>query len=161
VNLRTPILLSHALAPRMVERGRGQLVFISSLAGKAAMAGASMYSATKFGLRGFALSLRSDLHGTGVGVTVVFPGFISEAGMFAVSGAKLPPGVGMKRPEDVAAAVVRAIEHDPAEIDVAPLPLRAGAIFSGAAPALADRVARRIGGTDVAEQLAEGQRDMR
>ena len=43
----------------------------------------SVYSATKFGLRGFALGLREDLRTHGVGVSVVLPGFISDAGMFA------------------------------------------------------------------------------
>ena len=83
--------------------------------------GSSVYAATKFGLRGFALALREDLAPKGVGVSVILPGFIRDAGMFAESGAKLPPYVGTKRPEDVARAVVKAIEHDRAEIDVAPL----------------------------------------
>ncbi len=64
----------------MVERGSGHLVFISSLSGKAANAGSSLYSATKFGMRGMALGLHGDLNGTGVGVTTVFPGFIRDAG---------------------------------------------------------------------------------
>ena len=161
VNLRAPIVLSQALTPGMVSRGRGQLVFISSLSGKAAMAGGAMYSATKFGLRGFALSLRADLHGRGVGVTIVSPGFIRDAGMFADAGVTLPKGVSTKAPEDVAAAVIRAIERDPAEIDVAPLSLRAGTIVAGAAPGLAERVARRIGGDAVASQLDSAQRDRR
>ena len=59
--------------------------------------------------------------------------------MFAESGAKLPPFVGTKRPEDVARAVVKAIEHNRAELDVAPLPLRAGASWP------ASRRARRRG----------------
>ena len=80
VNLRAPIQLTRALLPGMVARGRGHVVFVSSLSGKVASVGSSLYSATKFGLRGFASGLREDLHGSGVGVTVVFPGFISEAG---------------------------------------------------------------------------------
>ncbi len=61
VNLRAPIALARAFAPGMVERRRGHLVFISSLSGKAASPASSVYSATKFGLRGFALGLREDL----------------------------------------------------------------------------------------------------
>jgi uncharacterized protein len=162
VNLRAPIMLAHALAPGMVERGRGQLVFIGSLSGKSANGGGSMYSATKFGVRGFALSLRHDLAEHGVGVTTVNPGFIRDAGMFHESGAKLPPGVGTKRPEDVARAVVRAIEHDPAEIDVAPLPLKAGAALAAMAPGVADVVTRRLEKrARVAEQLGEAQAEKR
>ena len=54
--------------------------------------------------------------------------------MFAESGAKLPRYVGTKTPEDVARAVVKAIESNRAELDVAPLPLRAGALLAALAP---------------------------
>ena len=161
VNLRTPIVMARRLAPGMVERRRGHLVFISSLSGKAANAGGSMYSATKFGLRGFALGLRGDLVGKGVGCTVVNPGFIRDAGMFHDSGAKLPRGVGMKTPQDVARAVARAIEEDPAELDVAPRPLKAGASFAAVAPGLADTIARKLGADRVASELAAGQASKR
>ena len=161
VNLRAPMVLARRLAEPMTARGSGHLVFVSSLAGKAASGGGSVYSATKFGLRGFAHALREDLRGAGVGVSVVLPGFIREAGMFHESGARLPSWVGTKRPEDVAAAVVRAIERNRAEIDVAPLPLRAGAAFGGLAPELSATVQRALGGDKVAQGLAEGQRDRR
>jgi uncharacterized protein len=158
VNLRAPIMMAHALAPAMVERGRGQLVFMGSLSGKSANGGGSMYSATKFGVRGFALSLRHDLADHNVGVTTVNPGFIRDAGMFHESGAKLPPGVGTKTPGDVARAVVRAIEDDPAEIDVAPVALKAGAALAALAPGVADVVTRRLERrARVAEQLADAQ----
>src|SRR4051794_3159185 len=110
VNLRAPIQLARALVPGMVERHGGHVVLVSSLSGKLASVGSSLYSAGKFGLRGFAAGLREDLHGTGVGVTVVFPGFISEAGMLADSGVRLPRWVGTRTPEQVADAVVRGIE---------------------------------------------------
>jgi short-subunit dehydrogenase len=161
VNLRAPMLLAKALVDPMVERGRGHLVFMSSLAGKAASPGGSLYAATKFGLRGFALALREDLAPRGVGVSVILPGFISEAGMFAESGAKLPPYVGTKRPEDVAQAVVKAIEQNRAEIQVAPLPLRAGATLASLAPGPAGAVQRRLGAAATSAQLARGQRDKR
>jgi uncharacterized protein len=161
VNLRAPIVLARALSAGMVARGHGHLVFVSSLSGKAASARGSIYSATKFGLRGFALGLREDLRGSGVGVSTVFPGFISEAGMFHESGAKLPGYVAMKTPDDVAAAVLRAIEHNRAEIDVAPLPLRLGTAVAGLAPELSGRLQRRLGSLAIAEALAEGQKDKR
>lgn len=161
VNLRAPIVMAHALAPGMAARGGGQLVFVSSLAGKAANGGAALYCGTKFGLRGFALSLRGDLAGERVGVTSVNPGFISDAGMFHETGAKLPPGFRTKKPADVARAVVRAIEDDPPEIDVAPLMVRAGAAFGGLAPGLADAVARRLGSTELVEQMGAAQSSKR
>jgi hypothetical protein len=81
--------------------------------------------------------------------------------MFHDSGARLPGYVGTKTPEDVASAVVRAIEHDRSEIDVAPLPVRLGTAFAGLAPELAAKVQRRIGARDIASQMETGQRDKR
>jgi short-subunit dehydrogenase len=161
VNLRAPIALAKLLSEPMAARGHGHLVFVSSLSGKAASPGSSLYSATKFGLRGFALGLREDLRAAGVGVSTIFPGFIRDAGMFVNGGATLPRGVGTRSPQDVAAAVVRAIERNPAELDVAPLSLRAGAAFAGLAPSLAASVSRRMGDAQIAEQLAAGHRDNR
>ncbi|MBN6041124.1 SDR family oxidoreductase [Amycolatopsis sp. 195334CR] len=161
VNLRAPIVLAKLAGARMAARGRGHLVFISSLSGKTASGQASLYNATKFGLRGFALALREDLRPHGVGVSTVFPGFIRDAGMFADSGAVLPRGVGTRSPRDVARATVRAIERDLAEVDVAPLGLRLTAVLGGVAPSLAATVQRRLGGDQVTGQLAAGQRHKR
>lgn len=158
VNLRAPIVMAHALAPRMVARGRGHLLFMSSLSGKAGTAASSIYNATKFGLRGFAMAMRAELHGTGVGVSAVFPGFIREAGMFAEAQVQLPRGVGTRSPEDVAKATVEAIERNRGEVDVAPLSLRLGAAFAGIAPELAASFTRRTGGDRIAHRLADGQR---
>src|SRR5205823_4383564 len=94
VNFRAPIAMAHQLVPQLVPRGSGALVFISSLSGLAATARSSLYNATKFGLRGFALALHEELIHTGVGVSVILPGFVSDAGMFAETGLKPPPGFG-------------------------------------------------------------------
>jgi short-subunit dehydrogenase len=161
VNLRAPMVLAHGLSAGMVARSSGHIVFISSISGKTASVGGSVYSATKFGLRGFALGLREDLRGTGVGVSTVFPGFISDAGMFHESRAELPGYVGMRTPEQVADAVVRAIERDRSEIDVAPLSVRVGAAVAGLAPELSGRLQRRLGSDKVADAMAEGQRAKR
>ena len=161
VNLRAPVQLTRALLPGMVARARGHVVLVSSLAGKAASVGSAVYSATKFGLRGFAAGLRDDLHGTGVGVTVVFPSFIREAGMWAETEVELPSWVGTRTPDDVARAVVRGIESGKAEIDVAPLSLRLGALASVLAPETAARLQRRLGSKAIAEAIAREQRAKR
>jgi uncharacterized protein len=161
VNLRAPIQLARALAPGMVERGAGHLVFMSSLSGKVASPGGALYSATKFGLRGVAHGLREDLFGTGVGVTIVFPGFIREAGMFHDSGVKLPPYVGTRTPEQVAQAVARGIERGRLEVDVAPLTLRLGAAAAALAPGAVGTLQRRLGGADITSRMARGQSDKR
>lgn len=161
VNVRAPMQLTLGLLPRMVERGSGHLVYVSSLAGKVASSGSSVYSATKFALRGFGYSLSEELRGTGVGATTVFPGFIREAGMFHESGAKLPRGVGTRTPEDVANAVVEGIDRNRAEIDVAPLSQSSGAKMFGLSPPVLSRITRLLGADNVSEQLEVGQRDKR
>jgi len=158
VNLRAPVVLARLLGAPMVERGEGHMVFISSMAGKVVPPGSAIYSATKFGLRAFAAGLRQDLRGAGVGVSAVFPGFISDAGMFADTEVKLPPIVGMNTPEDVAAGVVRAIERDRAEVDVAPAPVRVTAKLSALAPGPMGALQRRLGSEKIAEQMGERQK---
>ena len=161
VNLRAPMQLARALAPPMVERREGHLVFMSSIAGKVSNPGSALYSGTKFGLRGFAFGLREDLRGTGVGVTTIFPGFISDAGMLHESGAKVPAWMGTRSPAQVAAAVCKGIESGRAEIDVAPLPQRAGGWIAGVAPSALAAVVRRMGGGDMSANIARGQQDKR
>ena len=90
--------LARALEPAMLEKKAGHMVFISSLSGKSATPLSSVYNATKFGLRGFALGLRTDLEPLGIGVSIVSPGTIREAGMYADSGAKPIPGLGTGSP---------------------------------------------------------------
>lgn len=161
VNLRAPIALAHGLVPMMTARGSGQMVFISSLSGQVVSPASSLYSATKFGLRGFALGIREDLRRSGVGVSLVVPGFISGSGMYAETGVKLPPRVSTRTPEQVAAAVIRTIERNPAEIFVAPLSLRLGAAFGSVAPASAALGSRLMGSDRIAAQMSEAQRSKR
>jgi short-subunit dehydrogenase len=156
VNLEAPMLMARALFPAMVERGSGHLVFVSSLSGKAASPLSSIYNATKFGLRGFALGLRTDLASKGVGVSLVSPGFIRDAGMFADAGAKPPPGFGTGTPEQVGAATVRAIERDKVEVSVAPLRQRALAHMGMATPGIAVRVQSGSAGQKAAKAVADG-----
>ncbi len=161
VNLRAPMMLARQLVPAMVAKRCGHLLFVSSLYGKAASPGTAVYSATKYGLRGFAAALRQDLHGAGVGVSVVFPGVIRDAGMFADAKVDLPRGVGTSSPDEVANAVVAAIEKNRGEVDVAPLPVRLVSTAAGLAPELVAGVQRRLGADRVTAKVAEGQRDKR
>lgn len=156
VNLEAPMLLAQALLPALLERDSGHLVFVASLAGKAANPRSSIYNATKFGLRGFALGLRIDLAGSGVGVSLVSPGFIREAGMFADSGAKPPPGMGTAQPAQVGDAVVEAVERNKVEIAVAPPQQRALAHLGLASPSMAVRAQSGAAGRKAAEAIAAG-----
>jgi short-subunit dehydrogenase len=161
VNLEAPMRMARQLVPAMLGRGQGHLVFIASLAGKAPTPRSSLYNATKFGLRGFALGLRTDLGGSGVGVSIVSPGFVRDAGMFADSGAKPPPPMGTTTPGKVAAAVVTAIRRDKPEIAVAPLPDRALSHIGLAAPGLAVRSTGGRAGVRTADALAAGNAEKR
>ena len=161
VNLRAAIALARAVTPGMVERRRGHVVFMSSLQGRSATPVASVYCAAKFGLRGFALALREDLRRDGVGVSVVLPGFVRDAGMFADARAPLPLGVGTRSPQEVAEGVISAIERNRAEVDVAPIPLRVGAAIASVAPALSAAVSRRLGSERIARRIVAGQRNHR
>ena len=161
VNLRAPVHLTHALLPGMLERGGGHLIYISSMSGKVASPQASLYNSTKFGLRGFSLALHEELRETGVGCTTVFPGFIEDAGMFADSGLDAPRGSGPRKPEDVAAAVLKAIDRNPCEVDVAGVVPRVGAWLTGGAPGLVAAMQRSGGGAKASADMAEAQKGKR
>ncbi len=76
VNYLSPVSMSLAILPLMIERGSGVIVNVSSLGGRLGIAGESAYSASKFALCGFSESLLADLDGTGVAVRLVLPGAI-------------------------------------------------------------------------------------
>jgi short-subunit dehydrogenase len=161
VNFESPILMARALGPKLAEKRDGHLVFIASLSGKVGSPRSSLYNATKFGLRGFVFGLREDLHPHGVGVSVVSPGFVREAGMFAEAGTKPPPGMGTTTPKKVGRAVVRAIRRNRSEIAVAPRRQRALASWAGRHPEWAGRITRREATHRMGDELAAGQADKR
>jgi short-subunit dehydrogenase len=162
VNLRAAVQLTHALLPGMLERRRGHLVYMSSIVGKTPGGGASLYAATKFGLRGFALALHEDLRDTGVGATAICPGFIAEAGLWGDTGLKAPRGGGrLRTPDDVAAAVLKGIATGRSEIDVAPIVQRSGGWLTGFAPGLVAATMRLAGGARLSAALADAQREKR
>ncbi len=96
-----------------------------------------------------------------MGVSSIFPGFIRDAGMFADAEVTLPKGVGTRTPEDVARAVVSAIERNRGEVDVAPPTMRASTVFSNLAPELALKVARMAGSDEIARNMEAGQLNKR
>jgi uncharacterized protein len=69
--------------------------------------------------------------------------------------------VGTKTPEDVADAVLSAIERNRAEVEVAPIGVRLGATITALAPELAASVQRRLGADKVASQMEARQREKR
>lgn len=161
VNLRAGMVLARLLAPAMIERKEGHMVFMASLAGKVPASGFTVYNATKFGIRGFALALREELWGTGVGVSAISPTFVSEAGMWAETGLKANPLAAEVPPQRVAEAVHTAITKNKAEIDVMRLPLRASLKVMGVAPGLFMAVARSSGAGRQADDAGDRQKSKR
>lgn len=150
VNLRAPMVLATEFANRCIESGRaGQIVMIGSLSGVVATPNSALYNATKFGLRGYTLAIRQDLARHDVGVSLVAPGFIDTAGMFAENDVELPGVVRTKSPQDVVAGVRRAIEDNPAEVHVSPPELRLAATLGSLAPGLSEAIQRRFGVVDM------------
>ncbi len=161
VNLRAPVQSARHFGERMAGRGRGSIVFISSISGKVATAGQSLYNATKFGMRGFALALRGDLEAHGVGVSTVFPGFIRDAGMFADTKVSLPAGAGTRSPDDVARAVLKAVRKNVAEIDVAAFEQVLGAQLFAISPGMVNALTKASGGEKIAAAMSEAQKHKR
>ena len=161
VNLRAGIVLAKALTPAMLERKSGHLVFMSSIAGKLPAGGETIYNATKFGLRGFALALREELWGTGVGVSVIMPTFVSEAGMWAETGLTPHPVAGEVSPAQVADAVWKAITRNRREIDVVPIQLLTVLKLQALTPGVFATTARWMGATRSNEDLDKRQRNKR
>jgi NAD(P)-dependent dehydrogenase (short-subunit alcohol dehydrogenase family) len=129
VNLLAPIRLMRAVVPIMREQRSGSIVNIGSVAGEIGIGG--VYSASKFGLRGINDSVRRELAGTGIGVTLVEPGYIATDLTAHRSGL---PG-----PEIVAAAVERALNRPRRRI-VVPGKYRAAILLANALPFVPDRV---------------------
>ncbi len=156
VNLEAPILLTRLVIPGMLERGRGHIVNISSLSGMTGPPYHTIYASTKHGLVGFSAALRNELKGSGVSASVICPGYITEAGMFAEERGMEPPkkSGAWGTPTDVAHAVVRSIEKDVPDIIVAKGMARIADVAFAISPRLVDAIARRTGGYRPQEETA-------
>jgi len=157
-NLEAPLILSRLVLEGMIQRGRGHVVMMSSLGGKKGSPYSATYASTKAGLIAWTSGLRIELQGTGVSASVICPGFVSEAGMFAVRTQKAPRVLGTSTPEAVARAVVRAIQRDLFEIIVNPGPVRAMMVFEHLSPGFARWVLEKAGVYDYYRRQAEEER---
>jgi short-subunit dehydrogenase len=117
-NLIAVMELSRLILPAMLSKGSGHIVNIASLAGKKSPAYNSIYAASKAGLIGWNDALRQELTGTGVEISVICPGYVSQQGMSADTGVPVPRLSGTSPPIKVVDAVVRAIVHNQAEVVV-------------------------------------------
>ena len=157
VNLTAPLLLTHRLTPGMLERGRGHVVFISSMAGKVGPAFNEPYAATKAGLVGLTQSLRAEYLDAPVGFSVVCPGFIAGDGMYermVKEGHRSNRMMGETTPEKISDAVVRAIRENKAEMIESGAPVRPMLAVAQVAPGLVERVAPKFGITELFRKVA-------
>lgn len=120
-NLKSVFLVSRAVAPAMIHRGAGDIINISSLAGRNAFAGGGIYCASKWGLQGLSACMAEDLREHGIRVSVICPG--SVATDFSTRGSKDPAKI--LSPEDVAHAVEMIVTQSQqsflSEVHVRPL----------------------------------------
>lgn len=96
-----------AFLPAMLDAGRGHVVNVASLAGRFATPGSGVYSSTKHAVVAFSESLHYELHGTGILVTAVNPGFVETEG-FPHRGAERRLGV--MQPERIAELIAKVVE---------------------------------------------------
>ena len=161
LNLSSAILLTRLILPGMLERGRGHVVNVSSMAGRLSFPYSEAYAAAKDGLIGFTRVLRADYRSRGVSASSLILGPVGEAGLGARTaeevGLKLPP-VGLVSPAKIGKLTVRAIRKDKAELAVLPGPgklLRASMDrFPGLGPAM-----NRMTGTSKAMQTVADYRE--
>lgn len=144
LDLLAPLQLVRCLLPAMVERGSGHIALVGSIAGRTAVAGEAVYAATKAALDVFAESLRLEIRGSGVSVSLTIPGVV-DTGFFSARGRPYD----RKRPRplpaaDVARALVDGIADDRAEIWI-PGWLRVAPAVRALAPGLYRRLSARFG----------------
>lgn len=148
INLTAAILLTSAVAPGMLARGSGHLVFLASTAGGYGTPYGAVYSATKAALWAFATSLRLEFAGRGVTATAIAPGFVRGAGMFeAQLGERRrdPPWlVGSTTADAVVDATLDAIARDRADVVINSAPMRPVFALGRLFPALIDPIMGRL-----------------
>jgi short-subunit dehydrogenase len=157
VNLTAPLLLTHKLLGGMLERGRGHVVFVASLAGKVGPAYSEPYAASKAGLIGLTQSLRAEYANSPVGFSVVCPGFVAGDGMYQ---RMVEEGHGSNRllgetsTAKVADAVVRAITANLAEVVESGAPVRPLLALQQLSPGLAEWIVPKTGLTEIFRGVA-------
>ena len=157
VNLLATMVLTREALPGMQERGRGHIVNMASLAGKAPSPYLASYCATKHGVVGFTHALRHEHGSEPIGFSAICPGFISRVGMYGRWEGQVgePPGLGTLPPERVGDAVVRAITQNLPEVIVAKGAARPLIFLSAVFPRTAARLTRSKSSLEFARRFAD------
>jgi short-subunit dehydrogenase len=160
VNLLAPMHLTRLALVGMQKRRSGHILNVASLAGMFGVAHSEAYTATKHGLVGFTRALRASAHeeNSGVGASVVCPGFVDDVGMYHVMqkhhGAKTSNLFPAVHSQDVVKAALRAVQQDLPDVLVTVGPIRLGLALNTLAPRLGELVGRQIGGNKVFSEVA-------
>jgi short-subunit dehydrogenase len=158
INLLASMLLTHAVLPGMLARGRGHIVNMSSLAGKIGLPYQTPYATTKAGLIMFTHSLRAELMDKAVGVSVICPGFVADDGMYVRrenSGESAPAAMKPTTMKKVVTAVIDAIKQNTPERIVNPLPMRPMTALRELIPGIMPRVHKVLGITDFTRKMSK------
>ena len=158
VNLLAAVQLTRSILPGMLERKRGHIVNVASGAGKVGVPFAVAYATSKHGLVGFTNSLRCEYHKQPVGFSVVCPGFVTEAGMYARwenEGVSAPKMVGRATPTKVADVVVSCIKKNRGEVLVNTPPIRPIVVLFNAVPRAMPALMKLLGYTRTFERTAD------
>ena len=145
VNLAAPMELTQLALPDMLRRKSGHIANIASIAGKNGVPYEAVYCGTKAGLAEWTRALRLEYDGSGVHFSTIFPGYVTEAGMFASFGVQPPRQAGSCTPEQVARATVRAIERNQREVLVNSMPSRVALVLNEVSAELGDWWMHRMG----------------
>jgi NADP-dependent 3-hydroxy acid dehydrogenase YdfG len=108
INVHGVMLGMKLAVPRFVARGEGHLINIASAAGKAPYPGGATYCGTKHFVVGVSETVRGELRGTGVDLSVVMPVVVDTE---LAAGLRTPHGIPRVQPEDVAAAIVDTLRR--------------------------------------------------
>ena len=163
VNVRAPMYLSQLCLKGMLERDRGHIVNIGSLAGLGGYTHGESYVASKHAIVGFTRALRASLKSLNgnVSASCVCPGFVSGVGMFArkqtSNGANAPRILGSTAPENVVDATLKVIERDLPEVIVNTSPVRPFLAIFALFPRFGEWLARKTGVHAVAKQVTDHQ----
>jgi len=148
VNLIAPMAITYQVLPYMLKQKLGHIVNIASVGAKSGIAFAATYCGTKAGLAEWAKGLRLELEGTGIRFSTIFPGYVTDVGMFAKFHMTPPTIVGSCTPSQVADAVVKAIEKEKLEILVNSGSNSLAAAIGELSPELGDWIIKRSGAVD-------------
>jgi short-subunit dehydrogenase len=158
LNLTSAVVLARLVLPSMLERGRGHIVNVSSMAGRVSFPYTEAYAAAKDGLIAFTRVLRADYRGRGVSGSTLILGPVGEAGVGARTaddlGLKLPP-VGLASPTKIGKLAVKAIRTDKAELVILPGPGKALRGLMDRFPGLGPAMNRATGTNNTMATVAE------